>query len=106
MVCKYQFTDIAVVDLDKILNYITNELSNDFASKNLFSKIEKTIDNICLFPKSFPIVENSFVSDKDIRKVSVDNYIMYYKYEEDSNIVSILRIVYGKMNLDKIISHL
>ena len=106
MDCKYQFTDVAINDLDKILNYIANELCNDLASKNLFSKIEKTIDNICLFPKSFPLVENSFVHENNIRKASIDNYIIYYKFEDDKKMIIILRIVYGRMNLDKIVSQL
>lgn len=99
----FQFTDAAKEDLDNTLSYISKELCNPIAAKNLFEKIEKKIDMICDFPESCPVVENEFVVRKDIRKSIVDNYIIYYIFEEDKKIISILRIVYGRRNLDEIL---
>jgi len=38
-----------------------------------------------------------------VRKLLVDNYIIYYKAHYDEKIISIVRIVYGKRNLDEIL---
>ena len=100
---SFQFTDIATEDLDNTLSYISKELCNPVAAKNLFVKIEETIDRICDFPESCPVVENDYVVSKDIRKAVIDNYIMYYLFQEDKRLVSILRIVYGRRNLDEIL---
>ncbi len=99
----FLFTDTAEKDLDDTLSYISKELCNPIAAKNLFFKIGETIDRICDFPESCPLVENEYVVSKDIRKAVIDNYIMYYAFEEDSHNISILRIVYGRRNLDEII---
>lgn len=100
---SFQFTDIAKEDLDNTLSYISKELCNPAAAKNLFVKIEEAIDRICDFPESCPVVENDYVVSKDIRKAVIDNYIMYYLFQEDKRLVSILRIVYGRRNLDEIL---
>ena len=99
----FRFTDTAKEDLDNTLSYISKELCNPIAANNLFVKIEEVINRICDFPESCPIVENDYVVVKDIRKAVIDNYIMYYIFEEDRHIISILRIVYGRRNLDEII---
>ena len=48
------------------------------------------------------IVENSFLTDKTVRRLVVDNYILYYKPNDSEKIIYIVRIVYGKRNLDEI----
>lgn len=38
-------------------------------------------------------IDNEFLADKTVRKLSVDNYVIYYKAHYDEKIISILRIV-------------
>ena len=80
------------------MNYVTPLLQ-----KKLFEKIIEVINNICLFPMSYPVVDNEFIHRNDIRKVIINNYIMYYIFEEDKNMVSIIRILYGKRNLEPLL---
>lgn len=100
---KYEFTETAIKDLDEILNYISNVLLNPISAKSFFDNIDEKISKICDFPESCPILENDYIVKKDIRKTIVDNYIIYYSFEENKHTVFILRIVYGKRNLEEII---
>lgn len=99
----YSFTDRAEQDLDGIMHYIAVELSNSAAADKLFSKIFESIDAIRAFPDSGLLVENEFLADKTVRRVLADNYIIYYKLSEEKKSVYVLRIVYGKRNLDDIL---
>ncbi|MGN0803920.1 MAG: type II toxin-antitoxin system RelE/ParE family toxin [Candidatus Coproplasma sp.] len=101
MACKYYFTEKAESDLEGILSYITNDLCSPMAARNLGRKIFESIDNVCLFPDSGVMVQNEFVKDAEVRRVLIDNYVLYYK-QKDNN-VTILRIIYAKRNLDEII---
>ena len=47
-------------------------------------------------------VENDFLANKNIRRVIIENYIMYYMTDDEKRIIYILRIVYGKRNLEEI----
>ena len=105
MECKYsyRFTGKAEQDLDEILRYISLDLVNPTAAQNLGRKVFGKIDMVRDFPDSGAPIDNEFLSDKTVRKLSVDNYVIYYKAHYDEKIISILRIVYGKRNLDEIL---
>lgn len=58
---------------------------------------------IRMFSDSGAPVDNEFLADKTVRKLSVDNYVIYYKTYYEEKVISIIRIVYGKRNLDEIL---
>lgn len=105
MECKYsyRFTEKAEQDFDDILRYISVDLANPAAAQNLGRKMFEQIDMVRAFPDSGAPVDNEFLSDKSVRKLPVDNYIIYYKAHYDEKIISVIRIVYGKRNLDEIL---
>ncbi len=90
-------------DLEKIIDYISIQLHNPMAARNLINKIAKALEMITEYPNSCPIVNNEFINEPDIRKVLIDRYILYYSYDMDNKIISVLRIIYEKMNLEDII---
>lgn len=100
---SYSFTEKAEQDFDEILRYISFDLANPIAAQNLGRKIFEKIDIVRSYPESCAIVDNEFLSDKTVRKLLVDNYIIYYKANHDEKIIIIIRIIYGKRNLDEII---
>ena len=105
MECKYsyRFTEKAEQDFDEILRYISVDLANPTAAQNLGRKIFEQINVVRSFPDSGAPVDNEILSDKSVRKLLVDNYILYYKAHYDEKIIFIIRIVYGKRNLDDIL---
>lgn len=105
MECKYsyRFTEKAEQDLDEILRYISVDLVNPTAAQNLGRKVFEKIDVVRAFPDSGAPIDNEFLADKTVRKLSVDNYVIYYKAHYKEKTISIIRIVYGKRNLDEIL---
>lgn len=99
---SYVFTEKAENDLDGILGYIRNELLNPSAAAAFGRKIFDSIDNVRKFPLSGMLVENEFIVSKNIRRVIVENYIMYYVADDEKKTIYIVRIVYGKRNLEEI----
>ena len=100
---SYRFTEKAEQDFDEILRYISVDLANPIVAQNLGRKIFEKINMIRTFPDSCALVDNEFLSDKSVRKLLVDNYIIYYKTDYDEKMLCIVRIVYGKRNLDEIL---
>ena len=99
----YQFTNSAKQDLDEILNYISNVLYNQNAAIDFYNRLKEAIERIRDFPNLYPIVENEFITEKNIRKIIVKNYIVYYLYKEAEKTVVLLRIVYSKRNLEEVL---
>lgn len=105
MVFKYSylFTEKAEQDFDEILRYISVDLANPIAAQNLGRKIFEKIDVVRSFPDLGAPLDNEFLSDKSVRKLLVDNYIIYYKTDYNEKIIYIIRVVYGKRNIDEIL---
>ena len=100
---SYRFTRKAEQDLDEILRYISIELVNPFAAQKLGRKIFEKIDIVREFPETGVLIDNEFLADRTVRKILVDNYVLYYKTDYDERVIFVLRIVYGKRNLDEIL---
>ena len=98
----YRLTKRAESDLDGIVSYITVDLANPQAASDFVDKLQDTIEEARAFPESCSLVDNEFLYIKKL----VGNYIMYYLLDIGENIIYILRIVYGKRNLDEILKKL
>ena len=99
----YQLTQKADADLDGIVGYIAVELANPTAASDFMDKLQDAIEEARSFPESGSLVINEFVPNTEVRKKQVDNYIMYYLPDSDEKMIFILRIVYGRRNMDEIL---
>lgn len=99
---SYSFTAKAENDLEGILRYIRDDLLNPSAATDFGRKLFESIDNVRNFPQSGMLVENDFLADKKIRRVIIENYVMYYVTDDEKRKIYIVRIVYGKRNLEEI----
>lgn len=71
-------------DLDNTLFYITTKLLNRIAAKNLLKKTKDTINMLTDNP-------------------SVFNYIIFYRIDESSKTVYIMRFLYSGQDIEKLI---
>ena len=103
---QYRLSQKAEADLDGIVSYIAVELSNPQAASDFVDKLGKVIDEIRSFPESGSYVNNEFLSDTDIRKKLISSYIMYYLPVKEEKMIYVVRIVYGKRNMEEILREL
>lgn len=81
-------------DLRAIYEYIALSLMSPENAYAQLSRLEEHIEKLNNLPKRFPIYKN------DIRFMPVDNYLVFYTVEDSSKTVSILRVMYGRGNID------
>lgn len=103
---EYQLTQKADADLDDIVGYIAVELANPKEASDFVDKLQGAIEEARSFPESGSLVVNEFVPNTEIRKKLVGNYIMYYLLDLDDKMIFVLRIIYGKRNMDEILRRL
>ena len=99
----YKLTDKAEADLDGIVSYISVQLANRQAAADFLDKLQAAINEACAFPESGVPAENEFLPYKAIRKKTISSYIMYYFPDMQAETIYILRIIYGRRNLDEIL---
>ena len=100
---QYRFTKNAKSDLDEILSYISIELSNPDAAASFLKDLQAVLASICSVPKIGRIVDNEFLPNREIRKSLVGNYVLYYLPDIKEKRIYVLRILYGRRNLDELV---
>ena len=90
------FTHQSESDVNQAIDYIIGEFDDKGAAKKLYDGILQAIERIRLFPESGELVDNKLIKNRNVRKVLVGNYIMFYLFDHVNSTIVILRFVYGK----------
>lgn len=98
-----RFYPKAKQDLENIYTYISKELCNPEAAKKLIITIEKGLTQVREIPFSCPKIANVPVKNREIRKLVVENYIIFYLANEQDKQIEVVRILYGMMDYQKIL---
>ena len=69
--------------MDKIIDYLKNNLCNEEAAKNFFLELSEKLELICDFPKTSPVIKNRFIDFLEIRKFAIKRYLVYYYIDEE-----------------------
>jgi len=83
-------------DLIDIKQYIKYHLQEPLIAQKLISKIKTEIDSLKDNPELYSIIDDDVIKRLEIRKLIVDNYIVFYRIK--NNNIQIVRIMYGRRN--------
>ncbi|MDT8337476.1 MAG: type II toxin-antitoxin system RelE/ParE family toxin [Candidatus Izemoplasmatales bacterium] len=98
MVRSYKLLPKAKLDLENIFIYVSEELLNPESALTLIEKFESKFKDICKFPKAYSILVNPSLDNNCLRKSFVDNFLIVYFYDEERELVNIVRVIYAKMD--------
>jgi addiction module RelE/StbE family toxin len=101
MASKYIIFPKAQRDFENIFKYISIDLTNPEAAMLLIEKFENKFNELTLFPKAYPFIENEALIVKNLRKCIVDNFLVIYLYDEIKEVVEIVRVIYGRQDYIK-----
>ena len=83
-------------DLIGIKQYIKYNLQEPEIAKKLISKIRKEINSLKDNPEVYAIIDDDIIKKLEIRKLIVDNYIVFYRIKDNN--IQIVRVMYGRRN--------
>lgn len=93
----------AKTDLKAIYRYIAVDLKARSTAKGQTDRIRREIKDLNLFPEKFPAVDWEPWNGKNVRKMPVDNFIVYYRVTHGDQSVEVVRIFYGGRDIENII---
>ena len=88
-------------DLIGIKQYIKYNLQEPETANKLISKIRISIKNLKDNPEIHVIIDDDIIRKLEIRKLIVDNYIVFYTVNDDT--MEVRRILYSRRNFDKLV---
>ena len=96
-----EISETAEQDLENIISYLKYSLAGDIIAdkyKILFKQELKDLENIA---GSMPVLSEDLTGHKNIRKVNVRNYIIFYIVDEENSKTLVLRIGHAFMDWEK-----
>ena len=103
MDCEYHFALTQRAKQD--VRYIRNELGNEKAAGMLMNELDKCIERLCIFPESGKLVFDEYLPGIHVRRKIVGKYILFYQVLKEEKVIRILRIVYGRRDMDEVLKH-
>jgi addiction module RelE/StbE family toxin len=96
MTYKIEYISTFYYDVQSIISYL-----KDFPSKasRIFEKADKSIAYLEKMPEMYPI----YLDMPSFRFIVIEDYLVFYKFIEDSSLVEIHRFLSGRMD---ILSHM
>lgn len=83
-------------DLFGILLYITKTLKQPTIAKRIYTEIKKQIDTLRAMPARQKIVEEEPYAAQGVRKLYVENYMVFYVVDDSKKEVHVFRILYNR----------
>ena len=96
---KLEYLPIAKKDIENILYYIFNDLKNRSAAGNIAKLLLDGAVSACKFPYGVPVYQFINKLDNEYRCIRIKNYLMFYTINEENKIVTIVRVLYKKMDI-------
>ncbi len=93
-----QITKPAENDLVGIGRYISKELLEPETARKVISGIGSKINTLENMPHRNALVNDKRLARMGIRKMLVDNYIVFYNVVEETRTMTIIRVLYSRRN--------
>lgn len=100
---QLNYLPISKKDIESIILYISETLKSPTTALHLLDSFEAAVEALKNFPYSHEVYRLSNRLGKEYRYITVKNYIIFYTVLEDKKKVEIQRVLYGKMDFNKII---
>lgn len=98
-----EFLPIATLDINNIVYYISHNLNNNKAARELIKTFNKSFYNIVEFPYGCSIYSPTKKLKNDYRSYKVKNFHMFYTINEKTKAITIVRVLYQRMDLNEIL---
>ena len=95
----------AIEDLQDIHSYIAFTLQAKQAARDQLNRIRKAIYDLSAFPLRHKKIEREPWTSTNIHQFPVDNYEIFYIVDEESSVVSVIRVFYSGRDVEHIIQN-
>lgn len=100
MTYQIKITSQANQDLKDIFEYIAYELQEYHTAICQLNRLEKEINSLSQMPERYRIYDREPWRSRNFHIMPVDNYLVFYIPDSNTQTVSIVRVFYGRRAVD------
>lgn len=106
MIYEVTITEQAESDLRGIYEYIAFELLSPENAEKQLDRLEGHILGLETFPEKYRAYEKEPWKSRGLRVMPVDNYLVFYIPNKETEIVTVIRVMYDGRDVDnQLMSH-
>ena len=94
-----EITDEALADMEQLYHYIAFNLMSPENAIGQYTRIADAILKLDKFPDRFSIMDSEPEHSKEIRRMLVDNYTVFYVIREEK--VTVTDVLYSASDIEK-----
>jgi len=87
-------------DLRSIFEYIAFDLQSPQNAAGQLDRLEKSIDSLDEMPERFRVYDKEPWRNRNLHIMPVDNYLVFYVPNAEENVVTIIRVMYDRRDVD------
>lgn len=97
---KINLTPKAQSDLKEIFRYIAVDLQSIQNATGQLDRLEKAISSLEQMPERYRVYDKEPWRSRNLRIMTVDNYLVLYVPNKEEHTVIVIRIMYGGRDID------
>lgn len=101
MIFEVEISEQADADLRGIFEYIAFTLLAPENASGQLDRLENGILSLEQYPMRHRVYEKEPWHSRGLRILPVDNYVVLYIPNEETKVVTVIRVMYGGRNIDK-----
>ena len=101
MTYRVRLSEQADADLRGIYEYIAFHLRSAQNAAGQLERLEKAISALDRMPNRYAAYAKGKWARRGLRRMPVDNYLVFYIPDEEKRTVEVLRVLYGRMDADR-----
>lgn len=96
-----EISETATQDLENVISYLRHDLAGDIIADKYKILFKQELKNIEKVAGSMPILDETLTGHKNIIKINVRNYVIFYIVDEENSKALVLRIGHAFMDWEK-----
>ena len=97
---KINLTPKAQSDIKEIFRYIAVDLQSIQNATGQLDRLEKAISSLEQMPERYRVYDKEPWRSRNLRIMTVDNYLVLYVPNKEERTVTVIRIMYGGRDID------
>ena len=98
---RVELSSIAIKDIKRIIRYIKKQLKEPLIAEKYGELFIEEASRLEIFPERHLIVSEDKIKFKNIRRLQVKNYCVFYRINDEKRVVTIERVLYGASNWEE-----
>lgn len=104
MIYDIKISNEANLDLKSIYEYIAFSLLSPETAMKQLDRLETGILSLRQFSKRFKLYRNMLWHNLELRIKPIDNFLVFYVSDDETQLVTILRVLYQGRNIPNLLS--